>query len=94
LSESARTSNPDKQSSSSPRSKHAIVARAIADSAYRAGARRVDVSYGDLHVRRAAVEHGPEDELGRGPEHIIEWMGRWADDRPAVISLTAIRIRI
>src|SRR5439155_7155731 len=67
---------------------HAAVARAIADSAYRAGARRVDVSYGDLHVRRAAVEHGPEDELGLGPEHIIEWMGRWADDRPAVISLT------
>jgi len=67
---------------------HAPVARAIATAAYRAGARRVDISYGDPHVRRAAVEHGPEDELGRGPDHIVEWMGHWAEDRPAVISLT------
>src|SRR5260221_8688447 len=67
---------------------HAPVARAIANAAYRAGALRVDVSYGDLHVRRAAVEHGPENELGRGPAHIVEWMRGWGEDRPAGISLT------
>ena len=67
---------------------HAPVARAIAAAAYRAGARRVYVEYGDLHVRRAAIEHGPEDELGLGPAHVVEWMRGWADERPAVIQLT------
>ena len=67
---------------------HAPVARAIAAAAYRAGARRVDVTYSDLHVRRAAIEHAPEDELGRGPDHIVQWMHRWADERPAAILLT------
>ena len=55
---------------------------------YRAGARRVHVAYDDLHVRRAAVEYGPEDELGSGPDHLVEWMRGWADERPAVILLT------
>ena len=67
---------------------HAPVARAIAAAAYRAGARRVDITYDDLHVRRAAVEYGPEDELGRGPEHLVEWIRGWSDERPAVIRLT------
>ena len=67
---------------------HAPVARAVAAAAYRTGARRVHVEYGDLHVRRAAIEHGPEDELGLGPEHFVEWMHRWADERPASIQLT------
>ena len=55
---------------------------------YRAGARRVHVAYDDLQVRRAAVEYGPEDELGSGPDHLVEWMRGWADERPAVILLT------
>lgn len=67
---------------------HAAVARAIAAAAYRAGARRVDVEYDDLHVRRAAVEYGPEDELGSGPDHLVEWMHRWNEERPAAILLT------
>jgi aminopeptidase len=67
---------------------HAPVARAIAASAYRAGARRVDVQYSDLLVRLAAIEHGPEDELGAGPAHIVEWIRGWADARPASIWLT------
>jgi aminopeptidase len=43
---------------------HAEIARAIAREAYRAGARHVIVVYGDLHLRRAALELGPEEELG------------------------------
>ena len=67
---------------------HAPVARAVAAAAYRAGARRVDVEYADLHVRRSAIELGPEDELGRSPAHLLEWIRGWADERPAAILLT------
>ena len=67
---------------------HAPVARAIAAAAYRAGARRVDVDYGDLHVRRSAIELGPEEELGRSPAHLLEWIRSWADTHPAAILLT------
>lgn len=67
---------------------HAPVARAVAAAAYRAGARRVDVEYSDLHVRRSAIELGPEDELGRSPAHVLEWIRSWADTHPAAILLT------
>ena len=43
---------------------HAEIARAIVREAYRAGAKHVIVQYGDLHTRRAAIELGPEEELG------------------------------
>ena len=43
---------------------HADTARAIFREAYRAGAQRVDVRYGDQHLRRAAIELGPEEMLG------------------------------
>ncbi len=42
---------------------HAPLARALAASAYRAGARLVDVRYVDNHLRRAFIEHAPENEL-------------------------------
>src|SRR6202022_2093515 len=37
--------------------------RAIATSAYRHGARFVDVAYFDPHVKRARIEHAPEETL-------------------------------
>jgi aminopeptidase len=49
---------------------HAPFARAVARAAYGAGARYVDVRYGDQHVRRAMIEFGPEDAL----EHTPEWL--------------------
>jgi aminopeptidase len=66
---------------------HAEIARAIARAAYRAGAKHVVLNYGDLHLRRAAVELGPEEELGWSPPHLLEWMKRWAEERPALIAL-------
>ncbi|WP_205699603.1 aminopeptidase [Conexibacter sp. SYSU D00693] len=45
--------------------------RAIAASAYRAGARFVDVSYFDLHVKRARIEHADEDTL----DFVPSWYG-------------------
>jgi aminopeptidase len=42
---------------------HAPLTRAIVESAYRAGARFVDVQYIDIHARRAFIEHAAEDDL-------------------------------
>jgi aminopeptidase len=67
---------------------HAPIVREIARSAYRAGARRVDVRYADVYLRRAAVELGPEQELGVAPRHELGWIESWAESRPAVIQLT------
>ncbi|MEY2535915.1 MAG: aminopeptidase [bacterium] len=53
--------------------------RALAAGAYRHGAKFVDVSYFDMHVKRARIEHADEDTLGFVPswygERLIE-LGR------------------
>lgn len=67
---------------------HAEIARAVTREAYRAGARHVIVLYSDLHVRRAAIELGPEEELGWSAPYLLDWMRRWPEERPAVIALT------
>jgi aminopeptidase len=67
---------------------HAEIARAIAREAYRAGASHVIVLYGDLHLRRAAIELGPEAELGWSPPYLLDWYRRWGDENPAIIALT------
>ena len=51
---------------------HAPIARAVAREAYRAGATRVVVRYGDQHIRRAAIELGPEEMLGKTPEFLLD----------------------
>jgi len=42
---------------------HAPLVRALAQAAYGAGARLVDVQYIDMHVRKAFIEHAAEDDL-------------------------------
>ena len=66
---------------------HAPIARAIAREAYKAGAAHVVVQYGDVHLRRALVELGPEESLGWAPPHILEWVRGWGDEPPAFIQL-------
>jgi aminopeptidase len=44
--------------------------RAVAASAYRAGARHVAVSYEDLHLKRARIMHAPDDALGYAPDWV------------------------
>ena len=66
----------------------ADAARAIADEAYRVGASRVRIDYVDPHVQRAAVEHGPEDQLGVSQDHELAQVRAWKDSKPALISLT------
>ena len=67
---------------------HVEIARAVTREAYRAGAYHVVVLYSDLHLRRAAIELGPEAELGWSPPYLLDWIRRWGDERPAVILLT------
>ncbi len=63
-------------------------ARAVAEEAYRVGARKVSIDYVDQHVRRAEVEHAPEDALGQVLDHELAEARSWGEDRVAVISLT------
>src|SRR5438105_5969719 len=51
---------------------HRELARALARSAYRAGASYVDVRYVDPHVRRAQIELAPEDTLTDSPDWLVE----------------------
>ena len=55
---------------------HADVARALVRQCYRAGASYVNVIYGDAHVRRAMIEHGPDFALTYSPE----WLKRLTSD--------------
>jgi aminopeptidase len=48
--------------------------RAVADSAYRAGAKFVDVSLFDLHVKRSRILHADEDTL----DYVPPWYGERA----------------
>jgi aminopeptidase len=48
---------------------HAPLARALAEAAYGAGARFVDVSYVDMHVRRSFIRHAADEDL----THTFPW---------------------
>jgi aminopeptidase len=67
---------------------HVPIARAVARAALAAGARRVLPHVIDLHLRKAAIELGPEEQLGHSPDHLLEWVRSWHDTRPAIIQLT------
>ncbi len=51
---------------------HLELVRAIARSAYLAGAGYVDVRYADAHVRRAMIELGPDEALTASPSWLVE----------------------
>jgi aminopeptidase len=67
---------------------HAEIARELVREAYRAGARHVILLYSDLHSRRAAIELGPAEEVGWSPPYMLDWVRRWPQENPALISLT------
>jgi aminopeptidase len=67
---------------------HAPIARAIAERAYVAGARRVAVAYEDVHVRRSTVLHAPEDALRPAYRYEIERLHELRDRGAAFIILT------
>jgi len=51
---------------------HLELVRAMARSAYGAGAAYVDVRYADAHVRRAMIELGPDESLTASPSWLVE----------------------
>ena len=67
---------------------HAPLARAIAEAAYDAGARYVDVSYIDQHVRRAMIEKGPDEALEWSPPWSVKRLEDLGDEHGALISIT------
>ena len=67
---------------------HVPIARAVARAALAAGARRVLPYVIDLHLRKAAIELGPEDQLGHSPDYLLDWVRSWHETRPAIIQLS------
>ena len=64
------------------------ITRALATSAYQAGARFVDVSYFDMHVKRARILHALQDTLGYVPPWYGARMSELGRERAARIGLT------
>lgn len=66
---------------------HAPLARAIARAAYRAGGRYVDVRYVDPHVRRALIEHAPDEVLSWTPPWLLSRARTFGDENAAIIAI-------
>jgi len=67
---------------------HAPLVRAIADEAYRAGARYVDADYDDRSVRRSRVLHAAEDSLALRPPWLEARYEAAAAGRMALVSIS------
>jgi aminopeptidase len=67
---------------------HVPLVRAIARVAYEAGARYVEVVYRDPHLKRARVEHAPEDSLDWSPPWMLSLVEHLSDTHGATISIT------
>jgi aminopeptidase len=67
---------------------HAPLARAVAEAAYGAGARRVDVIYADQLVTRALVEHADEEMLEWSPPWLMSRMEYIHERRVATLGIS------
>src|SRR5215217_2536921 len=67
---------------------HAPLVRALARAAYQAGARYVEASYWDEHVRRAMIELAPEESLTWSPPWLIDRIEHRAAEQAALISIS------
>ena len=67
---------------------HAPLARVLADRAYRGGARYVEVLYTDQHVRRALIEHGPEESLDWTPPWLVDFIEALGERGAALVSIS------
>ena len=67
---------------------HAPLVRAVANEAYRSGARYVDVAYSDQHVRRAHIEHVTEEDLGWSPPWLVKRYDDFGEEGAALIAIT------
>ena len=67
---------------------HAPFARALAGAAYAAGARQVDVVYGDKWVDRTRIERAADEALGWSPPWSLERLAAAADTGAALVSVS------
>jgi aminopeptidase len=67
---------------------HAPLVRALARACYSAGARYVEASYGDGHLRRARIQHAPEDSLSSTPAWLLERERILGREHGAAIGIT------
>ena len=68
---------------------HAAFVRAIAQEAYAAGARFVDVAYADRWVQRAFLETAPDEMLGWTPPWMVARLERAIEVGAAIIGVSA-----
>jgi aminopeptidase len=66
---------------------HAHVARAVAETAYAAGARYVSVLYWDGQVKASRIRHAPEESLGFVPDWFRRNVTEAIERRAAAISI-------
>jgi aminopeptidase len=67
---------------------HLPFVRAIAKVAYEMGAHYVEAAYGDTHLRRARIEHAPEETLDWSPPWSLSLIDYLADNNGALVSIT------
>ena len=67
---------------------HLPLVRAIGRVAYERGARYVEASYRDPHLKRARVEHAPEDSLEWSPPWTLALIDHMVETRGATITIT------
>src|SRR5689334_5253203 len=67
---------------------HAPLARRIAEAAYDAGARYVEVSYGDQHVRRAMIQKASDEVLEWAPDWAVRRLDELGASNGATIAIT------
>jgi aminopeptidase len=68
---------------------HAPLVRAIAEEAYAAGARYVDVAYADRWVQRAFISSAPDEMLGWTPPWMVQRLQRAMEVGAAFIGISA-----
>jgi aminopeptidase len=67
---------------------HYPFARALANAAYGAGARYVDVVYQDQHITRSRIKHAPEESLDWAAPHRIKQIEDLGAKQGAHVSIT------
>jgi aminopeptidase len=67
---------------------HLPLVRAIGAVAYERGARYVEAHYRDTHLKRARVEHAPDESLDWSPPWTLALIDHMVETRGATISIT------
>ena len=67
---------------------HLPLVRAIGRVAYENGARYVETHYRDMHLRRARIQHAPEDSLEWSPPWTLALLDHMIETRGATIAIT------